>query len=169
MILLDMDGVIVDLVGGFKEIFGEPEREDTWDVHGWWNIGHDTFWRKTENERFWSNLKGYDGWHNFLNGLMMIDDVILCSSPRDCPYSFSGKFKWIQKNLGEDFKDYIFTPQKQIFASIPNIILIDDYDENVDKFRESGGRAILVPRPYNKNRLITNSYRYVLKELIKGK
>ena len=169
MILLDMDGVIVDLVSGIKEIFGEPNYENTWNIHEWYNMDNDTFWSKTENEEFWANLKGFDGWNNFLNGLMLIDDVVLCSSPRSCPYSFSGKFKWIQKNLGKDFKDYIFIEQKHLLATIPNIILIDDYDGNVDSFRNNGGKAILIPRAYNENRLITNPYKYVIRELIKEK
>lgn len=34
-------------------------------------------------------------------------------------------------------------------------ILIDDYDVNVSKFIQNGGRAILFPQPWNENRAIT--------------
>jgi len=164
MILLDMDGVIVDIISGCKEIFGEPEREDTWNIHEWWGLDNDTFWKETENEEFWSNLNGFDRWASFYNQLISMDKVILCTTPRLCPHSFSGKFKWIEKHFGRGFEDFIFTTQKHLLAR-PGVILIDDFDGNIDNFRLCGGEGILVPRSYNKNRQIINSYEFVLNEL----
>ena len=161
MILLDMDGVITDLVGRVKERLGEPPYENTWNIHEWYDMEFNDFWDAVADDDFWNNLKGFEGWRDFYNELCRRDTVILCSTPSPSPYSASGKLKWIYDNLGKDFKNYVLTPQKHLLDGL----LIDDYDGNVEQFRKWGGKAILVPRPYNKNRDINNSYKYVLDEL----
>ena len=54
----------------------------------------------------------------------------------------TGKRAWAKKNLNLEGDDVIVEKQKQNFAA-PNTILIDDLPENVRKFREAGGNAIL--------------------------
>ncbi len=161
-----MDGVIVDLVGEFESIYGKPPRNDTWDMHNWWGIDYDTFWDHTKSEKFWVRLSGFNNWKHFYKTLQKYDKVVLCSSPiSGFPRCLSGKQRWLHSRLGKDFEDYIFMQNKEELATIPGIVLVDDYDRNVEKFKKHGGRAILVPRSYNKNRNIEDSYLYVLNKL----
>ena len=48
------------------------------------------------------------------------------------------------------FRDYLFAPshQKQLLAG-KNRILIDDSQRNVEQWKQAGGRAVLVPQPWN--------------------
>jgi hypothetical protein len=60
-----------------------------------------------------------------------------------------GKLRWIERHMEERWlRRYIFTPVKEAFAR-PGVVLIDDCDANVTAFRDAGGRAVLVPRPWN--------------------
>jgi hypothetical protein len=59
------------------------------------------------------------------------------------------KFHWIQHNLPEWLQhQVVIATEKQCCAS-PNALLIDDSEGNVEAFREAGGEAILMPRPWN--------------------
>jgi hypothetical protein len=40
------------------------------------------------------------------------------------------------------------TPHKEIFA-MPGVALVDDRDDNVRKFRDAGGEAVLLPALHN--------------------
>lgn len=73
---------------------------------------------------------------------------ILSSSTRDGS-CLAGKLDWIQSELPRWMhRQYLLGPRKQ-FCAAPDALLIDDRDYNVDTFRAAGGRAILVPRPWN--------------------
>ena len=74
---------------------------------------------------------------------------VLLTSPGNAE-SVVGKIQWIEKHLPEYKRRYLIGPEKH-FCSHRNSILIDDSDENVMKFREEGGDAILVPRMWNCN------------------
>jgi hypothetical protein len=57
--------------------------------------------------------------------------------------------EWIHDNLPEWLhREYAITPRKWRFAR-PDALLIDDYGENIRLWREKGGPAIMVPRPWN--------------------
>lgn len=55
----------------------------------------------------------------------------------------------------------------------PDSILIDDCDENVDKFNDAGGKAILVPQDWNSsyklfdNNNVAEKVEYIMDELKK--
>jgi hypothetical protein len=75
-----------------------------------------------------------------------------------------GKKQWIRRYLPEEmWNNYLIGPPKHLCAS-PDALLIDDVEENVDKFRAYGGRAVLFPRPWNRLRL-KESGEYVLGNL----
>jgi hypothetical protein len=59
---------------------------------------------------------------------------------------------WFEKNIPELYERVIPTlVPKEEFAFDFNRLLIDDCQENVERFCEAGGAAILVPRPWNRN------------------
>ena len=76
---------------------------------------------------------------------------MICTKSLSNPQHFAGKIQWMQDNLPEWIQEqYSITPIKHAYAH-RDVLLIDDMPENVDKFRDKGGKAILVPRPWNRN------------------
>lgn len=77
------------------------------------------------------------------------DGVCIATSPTLDPDSLAGKLEWIHANLPPWLhRQYLVGPCKQFLAH-PQALLVDDADRNIDSFRLWGGRAVLVPRPWN--------------------
>jgi hypothetical protein len=111
-------------------------------------------------EQFWENVPRIAWSHtprarefDFLldNALDLVgrENICLLTSPTKDPESLAGKLEWIHLNLPSWMhRQYLVGPRKH-FCARPDSLLIDDSDDNVKKFREHGGNAILVPRPWN--------------------
>ncbi len=62
----------------------------------------------------------------------------------------TGKYQWIKEHFPPFLhRSFSMTPAKHFLAT-PESLLLDDCDENVEKFRAAGGQAVLMPRPWNK-------------------
>lgn len=156
-VLLDMDGVLVDFAAGILDALGKSDLADK--INGWdfWKaigVTEKEFWEPCNHEPFWSNLS----WTEEGPRIVMIvyqavgkENTYLLTSPSRAPRSYSGKAEWVKRHLPNLQRRLLIGPSKHLFAS-PRNILIDDGDHNVDAFRAAGGKAILVPRPWNKNR-----------------
>ncbi len=158
-VVLDLDGVIVDMVGGMEEHFDikikewpkgeqllEKVFEKVFDMSPkrlWANLGFE----------FWSNLKWTKDGQRILTKLTMAfgqENIVICTSPTLNPQAAAGKMAWIQKQLPVFSRSFLIGSPKEFLAQDQSI-LIDDFDYNVNKFRKHGGHAILVPRPWNSN------------------
>ena len=176
-ILLDMDEVLVDFIGGVCRLFGitRKELEEHW-IPGEWDIflplckaisrtmSSDEFWGKINErgETFWLGLDTMP-WINELLKLVqsLTDDWHIVTSPSHLPCSYSGKVKWLKNWFGPDFDRFAITPHKEIFAC-KNVILVDDRQENVIRFREAGGEGILFPTQGNSlHKFTDNPLHYV--------
>lgn len=151
-ILLDMDGVIVDLRPPIADLssddlsaFYRGELKVTTDI---W-AGIDADW--------WANL------HWTIDGKEILklcekwvgkENVVLCSYACNA-LSAAGKICWIAHEMPDYAFQYILTPQKYRCAS-PRSLLIDDTDKNVAAFRKAGGAALLCPRRWNAYRNIAD-------------
>jgi len=77
------------------------------------------------------------------------ENVCIATSPTKDPDCLAGKLEWIHGHFPEWMhRQFAITPRKHLFAR-PDSLLIDDYGENAERFEAHGGRAILVPRPWN--------------------
>ena len=71
------------------------------------------------------------------------------TSPTIDPDCLAGKLEWIHEFTPRWMhRQYLVGPRKQ-FCAHREALLIDDADKNVNTFREWGGQALLVPRPWN--------------------
>ena len=78
----------------------------------------------------------------------------------------TGKWAWIRDNLPIYLKRTIITQAPKHLLARPDTLLIDDKDENVDGFREAGGKALLIPRPWNRAHLQADRTVEVVKEFL---
>jgi 5'(3')-deoxyribonucleotidase len=166
-ICLDMDGVLVDFVGGAATLIGyDPSVVNTWDYYPLIGKTENEFWRAIDaaGSDFWATLPIYPWALDLYRECKAIAPTIFLTSPSQCPSSMHGKLRWMQDNFGRQFRDYLVGPKKE-FCATPDTILIDDSDANCKKFQAAGGRPILFPRPWNENRGIAEPYSFVLEQL----
>lgn len=97
------------------------------------------------NEYWWTNIPLLPDSHKLVNIIQYYDKSFkFLTAPFD-EISKNGKLIWIANNFKltkeEAQKKVIFEKEKWHYAN-PNSILIDDTEENVNKFRIHGGLAI---------------------------
>lgn len=148
---LDMDGVLVDLIGGLCKKFNRPSPYKYAKWKGIWHcleyFGENVF--ADCGESFWEELPPtYDCYEIVKLLESNFDEIIILSHPDKHPGCMAGKVLWLQRHFLQFSESYIFTPHKH-FVAAPGRMLIDDHDTNVLRFRAAGGNAILVPRPWN--------------------
>lgn len=163
IVYLDMDGVLVDFMSGALQLATDNDILATGLVYGgWWprgkktptaalGIDSDTFWNKLNmfGPLFWASLDWCPWGKELLASLQGEDfEVVLLSSPVGGANSVCGKQLWIERELGIEFHNYIFTSRKELLAS-PKAFLLDDHEENVNTFQRAGGKAMLFPQPWN--------------------
>ena len=143
-IFADMDGVLCDFEGQFKNTDGNNGlsfeeyaakfgAKEAWQLIDVWGAD------------WWSKLpeldEGMHLWH-YLKRLPNVSSVEILSAPSRRNDSKTGKIAWVKKHLGSDVKIHL-TKDKGKLASSKNDILIDDRPENVANFIQCGGSAIL--------------------------
>jgi len=151
---LDQDGVLADFDGGIKRwynlTFTQAEHE-VWEYdfkrHG---FKRETDFWKGLTKNFWADLEWTADGKELYALVKQYDPVIMTSPPWSSPNAIDGKAEWIKKNLKKVWRSrrMCFTSRKHLFAH-SQALLIDDKESNVQEFREAGGHAILVPRPWN--------------------
>lgn len=181
-VLLDMDCVLVDFVGGVARRWGmtTSELHQHWEP-GVWDIvpplaravrqrngksaevlTEDRFWAMLDrSEMFWARLEPCP-WLKELVALVksITDDWHIISAPSKCQSSYSGKVKWLKSHFGYSFDRFALTPHKHIFAQ-PDVLLIDDRDSNVEGFVEAGGDGIVFPAYHNRLHLVDDPMEHI--------
>jgi 5'(3')-deoxyribonucleotidase len=158
-LLLDMDGVLDDFVGGASKAHSRtsPYEDDqghgVFDMEKLWGISTNDFWAKCQGYNFWfwmEKTKEADEIVNLATAYFGVDNIAILTSPsdpdREC---VEAKRDWIKKYYPQFSKRIIFGSAKEFLAG-PERVLIDDRDRNVEDFRAAGGATVLVPRPWNK-------------------
>lgn len=170
-ILLDMDGVLADFVGGAARLVGfDPALVTTWEFYSSVGETEDSFWKKVSRAGpvFWENLEEYPWAANLITACNITAPTIILSAPskhRLCKEdSVIGKVRWMSNRWGNEFDDYYLGTKKEFCAS-PDSVLIDDNDTNCDRFIQAGGRAIIFPQPWNSGRDIPDKVGYVMEQL----
>ena len=179
-IILDLDGVVVDFVTSAMKMWyaeGEYPESAGWDIVKACNMLRDSkglpklsekqFWSACRHS-FWTRLKFYPGAQDFIKTLedrFGWENIVICTSDTLCPQSASGKSQWIATNMPRYKRQRFIGSQKWRLAN-PNTILVDDADHNCERFEAAGGKAVLVPRPWNSRSADkNNAYQRTLDDL----
>lgn len=166
-VFLDMDGVVTDFFTPVCTKFDLPYPPQVYHFFPDIRKEVDEFCDTT----FWQNLEWMDDGRDILRAIMDtlgLDKIFFLTGMMPNIETASGKMLWIRDNLPIYLDRVILTTLKvpKSFLARPDALLIDDYDRCIDGFREAGGNAILVPRPYNKLRKYSDvSSEIVRKEL----
>lgn len=138
-ILLDLDGVLCDLVSSALKVNGYSQGHD--DIRSWSIAATDdaAFWKRINQlgYKFWTELKPYPWMHDLVDLVSSYDsDWTIATCPSNCE-SYTGKALWIEMYF-PGHKPMIGA-KKQLL----NGLLIDDYWEN--------DPDILFPQPWTSN------------------
>lgn len=77
------------------------------------------------------------------------ENVFLATSVTKDPDCLAGKLEWIVNYLPNWIhRQYFMTPRKWLLAQ-PETLLIDDCEQNIEKFVAGGGNGIVFPQPWN--------------------
>ncbi len=163
-VFLDMDGVLVDFVGGLHRALGMdyshvayPYPRAKYEMFGevcsrsGGNISMDQLLATCDPAEFWANLQWNTTGREIASAISSVvpwDDVVICTKPMPRPEAWAGKIQWLNKHLPQAKNITIMSAPKHLFAK-PGHILIDDKDSNVESFREHGGSGFLIPQPWN--------------------
>lgn len=163
-VYLDMDGVLADFVNSSILALGRNPYEvhsrvtpgDYDGIYRALGMTESEFWERIDTleggrapgSNLWETMRPYPWRDRVLKACREIAPTWILTSPSRNPGSSFGKIAWLQEWLGPSFRDYVLAPRKWHLAR-PGALLIDDSDENVNKWRERGGQAILFPRPWN--------------------
>lgn len=162
-ILLDMDGVLVDFLSGalkalnrnFNKTYTIEEYADKfgqWGTYDFYGISKAEFWQSIEETPdFWYNLKPMPWYKELYSFLSEMGDITIITSPSLDPSCAMQKLQWLDNYMNIKSDAVFMGSRKYLMAG--NGILIDDYSENVNKFRLAGGEAILIPSNWNTNGL----------------
>jgi hypothetical protein len=97
-VFLDLDGVLVDFLGGAMKAHGETIDKiipGEWWVHKYLGITEEEFWSKITGHQFWAGLLPLWDFHLILQIVYVFtagqDMTWLCSSPARDPGCYSGK------------------------------------------------------------------------------
>ena len=151
-VLLDVDGVLANFVGGIIKSLGlsvDPHDCQVSDWHYVLGISDEEFLAPTMESGWWERLEPYPQALQMVRSIRNETSVVFATSPTYGPACASEKVRWL---IGHGFlpaqsTDYMIGPHKHLMAG--RGYLIDDSDKNVAKFRKYGGNAFLFPQPWN--------------------
>jgi len=171
-ILADLDGIFADFfTAALKDLNWLYRQRGAWDdgmkqppitveqyietknpnMHEVFQISKDQFWAAIDYPNFWYYLQPFPWAKKLIKYLKSKGDVTIATAPGHIR-SFSEKASWLQTHLDIDRNDIMIGKNKWLMAK-SNSLLIDDLPVNIEKFKEHGGNAILVPSNWNKQNL----------------
>tara|TARA_B100000029_G_C17381571_1_gene889950 strand:- start:95 stop:610 length:516 start_codon:yes stop_codon:yes gene_type:complete len=135
----DMDGVLVDFLGGVAKEIGIKKEPDQFQI--------DEFLAsyRGSHKEFWSNLEWTDDGKKLWDTLKDLNTEILSACPNKCTFTpnvVKGKKLWCKKKLGISRGINITTRKGKLKFVGPKNILIDDYIKNVNEWKAKGGIGI---------------------------
>jgi len=146
-ILVDMDGVLVDIYNTFFELHEKETGEKLTfkDISGLLEAEAFTNQRKwVSTPGFFRNLPVMPGSREVLQNLSNVYDIVVVSLATEFPYCLTDKQLWLHDNFPFiGWQQIVFCGDKNIIEAD---IMIDDHFKNLDNFK---GRTILFTQPHN--------------------
>jgi len=157
---LDMDGVLVDLVGALVKYhdiklwpYNIAENMGEYDLAKLLGMTQEELWLGCDR-KFWATLPKMpdaDEIVTILEKNFGQENITILTMPIDQDGCCDGKIDWIKANYPQ-FADNIMISsggKKEVFANTDSI-LVDDRDKIIEKFSARGGYTVRVPRPWNR-------------------
>lgn len=160
-IYLDMDGVMVDFIGGVEKLLDVDLSDlDQYSMAKHLGMSATQIWKRIDKAgpEFWAKLDRYPWTDDLLMySFSLTDQVYISTSPSINPSCAMGKHQCILNTMPKELhRRFFIGPQKQQLARDETTILIDDSDKKVEAFTQAGGKGIIFPQPWNSGREYTD-------------
>ena len=171
-ILLDLDGVLADLVSGLMMVHGKPwpfgydagnYGPSAWCINEPWRLTPAELWEPCDWS-FWANLPKTpeaDDIYRLAVETVGVGNVCMCTSPGHVPGAADGKRDWCRQHFPDvpvilaveawschNDGDGSGTPPKHFLAH-RGVLLVDDNQDNCREFSRAGGHCFLWPSWWN--------------------
>ena len=153
-VLLDVDGVLADFVGGVCKFYDRenpyqyPENKGVYDIVKLLEMEPLTFW-KPLGYQFWKDLEKLpyaDSIVEMVTDTYGEENICILTKPCDTVGCADGKVAWVKEHYPQF--NYLIGSSKS-WCAYPDSILFDDHWPNVRRFREKTGLAFLMPGAWN--------------------
>lgn len=157
-ILLDLDEVLADFVGGALRVHGWTRerletvwRPGTWSIVEPMGLTPEAFWEPINamGDAFWLGLQPLP-WA--IDVVRIVDSVVdnwyIITSPGHHVSGYTGKIRWLRRFFGMTFERFVITQHKTLLARA-GTLLIDDREDTVKAFEAAGGQGLLFPSRHN--------------------
>lgn len=178
-VFLDLDGVLVDFIGGCCRLFGkelQPYPLGEWNFFHTWGLSEAEFYGEIRRagSQFWADLDWTLDGEAILHCVeqyarqLGAEPVMFISSPTRAADSWAGKVDWVKRHIPGGGSRLILTHAKASVSG-PGKLLIDDKPSNVRAWvnrypRHASG--VLLPRPWNEfHPLAERALPYLAREL----
>lgn len=163
-VYVDMDGVLVDFIGGVLSFLGRhPSDADRltpmkWEIWEDMGIPEVDFWEILNSSTFWSDLEWMPDGEEIIKTLESFwpkEQIYLLTSPgKDFGMGAQGKSEWVRWNLPDYTRRMIPTDHKHLLSK-PGCLLIDDNMKHVEEWmcRGEGPHGVAITRPARCNQL----------------
>jgi 5'(3')-deoxyribonucleotidase len=160
-VLLDMDSVLVNLVGGVCSRFGwtyptsltdhtQRKEQTSYYLNDVFDVTDADIWPHLGRE-FWADLEPLPWAFDVIKALERRwgENICLLTAPVETDGAIDGKRDWIKSHTPQ------FRHRQQIgtakwFCASPHHVLIDDHEKNCAEFRTARGHTFLFPAPWNR-------------------
>jgi hypothetical protein len=115
------------------------------------NFTDEYFWSRIPRY-VWANCPESEEYRQLLDACFACvgtNNVFFATKPTNDPNCAAGKVEWIQNHSPQWMRSHYFLTPYKHHLSRAGVLLIDDRDRNCQQFREYGGEAIMMPRPWN--------------------
>lgn len=141
-IYCDLDGVLVDFLGAFRQLSGGKGWDDA--IR---DLGFEEVWRLINHggSAWWENLEWLSDGHKLWEFILQFNPIILSAgaTSRTGNLAQIGKKAWCARELGGSIEVIVADrgTDKKYWAK-PGYILIDDLEENILAWKSRGGIGI---------------------------
>lgn len=161
-IFLDLDDVLNQLaLYALKAVGCKISSLEEWKPEWGYNIVRvaNELGIKITKEEFWSHVDWsnipksdeFDGIINWCKETVGLENVCLLTriGIDRAVSEITGKLKWIERYIPEPLNNQFLIGPRKDFCGWSKSLLIDDNEENVNKFIKAGGWGLLVAKPWN--------------------
>lgn len=160
LVLLDVDGVIYDFVSfmlsnHFSKYGKKPSDIKNYNMNQVIGISKQEFWKVCdEADGIFCDGEFYSYTTDLIKTCNKYsENISFCSNPGNNPKHWAEKkkmFNKLSKTIDVPIPAPLITQNKEIL-SLEGVVLIDDFEKNVDKFNQGKGIGVLFPQYWNKN------------------